>query len=78
MNGAEQFWREQAESSRAEILATCEAIGTARYWLGPYANATPSQRLASLREVISDLAVALNLDPIAPTLPTQSEGREPR
>jgi hypothetical protein len=72
---AEQFWREQAERSRAEVEAACVAVGKASFWLGPYPTLTPTDRLIRVRDVISELAAALNLDPIPPAPPAR-KGRE--
>ena len=76
---ADDFWRDLATRSRAEINAACEAVGVATYYLGPYCRSSETERLAALREVIADLRRALNLDDpdTTPDIPQQN-GRENR
>jgi hypothetical protein len=77
---AYDYWRNVAEANEARVNAACEAVGAAGYYLGPYCPLSPTERLATLREVITDLRVALGLtaDPVLDSTPDvpPSEGRD--
>ena len=71
---AYEYWQAIAIRSQAGIDAACEAAGAAGYLLGPYCQLSETQRLHQLRDVIADLRVALNLDPLPED--QQQNGRE--
>jgi hypothetical protein len=79
---AVQYWRNVAEASEVRVNAACEAAGAAGYYLGPYSPLSEAERLATLREVFTDLRRALGLtadpvlDPSTSDLPQQKKGRE--
>jgi hypothetical protein len=77
---AYDYWRNVAQANEERVNAACEAVGAAGYYLGPYCPLSPTERLTTLREVISDLRVALGLtaDPTLDPTPDvpPSEGRD--
>jgi hypothetical protein len=77
---AYDYWRNVAEANEERVNAACQAVGAAGYYLGPYCPLSERERLATLRDVIADLRVALGLtaDPVLDSTPDapQSEGRD--